>query len=86
MAVEYYDSISKTTGNRFREKLDNRLNLILNSPEAFATIHKSIRAVRIRSYPYVILYEVQPNHVYFLGLVHGAGKRQNWFERIYKPK
>jgi mRNA-degrading endonuclease RelE of RelBE toxin-antitoxin system len=86
VAVKYYDSISKSTGNRFRKKLDDRLDLILNSPEAFANIHESVRAVRIRSYPYVILYEVLPDHVHFIALVHGAGSRENWFEGINKPK
>ena len=85
VAIEYYDSISVSTGNRFREKLDARFSLIMNSPEGFATIYESVRAVRVRSYPYVILYEVFRDHVNFIGLIHGAGKRENWFEQLHKP-
>jgi hypothetical protein len=86
VAIDYYDSISSGTGNRFREKLDDRLNLIMNSPEGFAEIWGNVRAVRVRSYPYVILYQVGRDHVEFLGLVHGAGQRKNWFERFNRPK
>ena len=86
VAFEHYDKISNSTGGRFREKLDERLNLIMDAPEGFATIYESVRAVRVRSYPYVILYEVFQEHVSFLGLVHGAGNRKNWFERLNKSE
>ena len=86
VATEYYDSISPVTGNRFRCHIDDRLNLIMDAPEGFAAIYETVRAVRVRSYPYVILYEVHEDIVEFIGLVHGAGRRQNWFERINKPK
>ena len=86
VAVDRYDSISTNTGNRFREQLDRRLDLIMASPEGFASIHDTVRAVRVRSYPYVVLYEVFEDHVKFIALVHGAGSRENWFEKSTKPK
>ena len=81
-AVEHYDSISSATGNRFRDNLDSRLDLIMSTPEGFAEVYDSVRAVRVRTYPYVILYEVFIDHVDFIALVHGAGSRENWFEKI----
>ena len=86
VATEYYDSISTATGNRFREKIDDGLSVIMDTPEGFAMIYETVRAVRVRSYPYVILYEVHREHIEFIGLVHGAGRRENWFERINKSK
>ena len=50
------------------------------SPEAFAASIDNVRPVRVRFYPYVILYEVFDDHVHFIALVHGAGERKNWFE------
>ena len=49
--TEYYDSISASTGNRFRENIDERLDLILDSPEAFAVMYEAVRAVRMRNFP-----------------------------------
>lgn len=82
LAVEHYDSISVATGNRFRENLNSRLDLVMNSPEGFAKVYETVRAVRVKSYPYVILYEVLTDHVDFIALVHGAGSRKNWFENL----
>ena len=79
---DYYDSISAKTGNQFRETLDGWLDLIVDSPEAFARIHDTVRAVRIRTFPYVILYEILADCVFFIGIVHGASDRENWFHRI----
>ena len=81
-ATEYYDSISTATGNRFREKLDDWLNVIMQAPEGFAKIYETVRAARVRGYPYVVLFETHSEHVVFLGLVHGAGSREHWFERL----
>jgi hypothetical protein len=52
---DYYDSVSAKTGNRFRETVDRWLDLIVDSPEAIAPIQNTGRAVRIRTFPYVIL-------------------------------
>ena len=80
VAIDRYDSISTQTGNCFRQNIDERLDLIMASPEAFAPSANNVRPVRVRSYPYVILYEVLDDHVHFIALVHGAGERKNWFE------
>lgn len=80
VAIDRYDAISTSTGNRFRAKIDERLDLIMASPEAFAASLDNVRPVRVRSYPYIILYEVFDDHVHFIALVHGAGERKNWFE------
>ena len=62
---DYYDSVSPKTGNRFRESLDRWLDLIVESPEAYSRIHDIVRAVRIRTFPYVIVYEIQADCVFF---------------------
>lgn len=80
--ADYYDSVSLNAGNRFRETLDSRLDLIVGSPEAFAPVYESIRAARVRAFPYIILYEVLADYIFFIGIVHGASDRENWFHRI----
>jgi plasmid stabilization system protein ParE len=61
--------------------VQDRLDLISESPEAFAMIHKDIRAVRVRTFPYVILYRIDRDAVSIVGIVHGASNQENWFER-----
>jgi len=85
VALDHYDSISVATGNRFRENIDDRIDLVMQAPEGFAKVFNSVRAVRVKSYPYVILFEVQNDSVEFLGLVFGARGQQNWFERFSRP-
>ena len=80
--TDYYDSVSLDAANRFRETLDYWLDLVVGSPEAFVPIYKSVRAVRMRGFPYVILYEIHDDIVLFIGIVHGASDHENWFHRI----
>jgi hypothetical protein len=78
---DFYNSAATRTGNHFRETLDQWLGWIVDSPEAFAPIHNTVRAVRIRTFPYVILHEILADCVFFISIVHGASDRENWFHR-----
>lgn len=80
-AVADYDSISFRLGSRFRDSLRDRIQLVSGNPAAFATIHKTVRAVRLRRFPYVLLYPLAGEELYFIALVLGATDREHWFER-----
>ena len=79
--ADHYDSISAVTGRQFRESVDKQIDFILDFPEAFPIIHRTVRAVRIRTFPFVILYEIRSTAILFLAIVHGASDRKNWFSR-----
>ena len=81
-AVDYYDDISTRTGNGFREEVESKLDLVASTSEGFATVYNEVRALRLRKFPYMLLYRSFARHVEFLGLVHGSKARSHWFERM----
>lgn len=80
-AATYYRRISHRVENRFREVVKRQLEVITDHSDAFATVHQNVRAVRLRRFPYVVLYEAHSDFVLFVGLVHAASDREHWFDR-----
>ena len=78
-ATSYYDEISLRVGNDFRDEVQAKLDLIASTSEGFAIIYRDVRPVRLRKFPYVLLYRSYNDHVQYVGLVFGSTERINWF-------
>ena len=50
----------------------------MTHPDAFGTLIGPIRAARMDSFPYMILYEHDPPVIYFGGLYHVAADPNRW--------
>jgi hypothetical protein len=81
-AADYYDDISSMVGDRLRTEVQSKFELISENSDAFAKLYKDVRGLRLKSFPYVILYRSHTDHVEFVGLVHGSTKRDHWFDGI----
>ena len=80
MAVDYYDGFSQATSDKFRVEVQSKLDLVAAASEGFAIAHNNVRAVRLKKFPYVLLYRFFDQHVEFVGLVQGSTERKNWFD------
>ena len=81
-ATEYYDDISSITGNKLRDEIQSKIELVGCTSEGFATIHNNIRALRLKKFPYVMLYRSFDDYVQFVGLVLGSTERKHWFDSL----
>ena len=77
-----YDEISEVIGEKVRVEIQSQLDLVAGTSEGFAKIHREIRAVRIKKFPYVLLFRSFGDHVQFVGLVLGSTEREHWFDNI----
>jgi hypothetical protein len=81
-AILHFDAISSNLGKRFREEVRVKLGLIAHNPELYACINGAIRAARLRRFPFVVLYTIEEDCVYFVSLVPGSSDRGSWFDRL----
>jgi hypothetical protein len=81
-AIEYYDGISSVTGNKLRDEIQSKMELIASTSEGFAIVHNNVRALRLKKFPYVMLYRSHTDYVEFIGLVSGSKERKHWFDTI----
>ena len=80
-ATAYYDEISESVGQRFRDAIRGRFQAIAERPESFACIHDQQRAALVNGFPYVMLFEYLNNFVTILGIFHAASDQSGWFNR-----
>lgn len=59
-AKEYYETQSLGLGTRFGLELRDAVDRIAISPNAFSLRYKYLRAARLRHFPYLVYYRVDP--------------------------
>jgi plasmid stabilization system protein ParE len=80
-ALEYYEGISTTLANRFRENVNPRLDEIAEHPESFAVDIAPIRFAKIDRFPYLVFFAVKPDFVSVLAILHGSSDPSRWRDR-----
>ena len=81
-ALDYYDEISPTLADSFREKVDRRLDEITEHPELFPFDLPPIRFAKVERFPYLIFFAANADFVTVIAIVHGASDPSKWRSRI----
>ncbi|TMU56684.1 type II toxin-antitoxin system RelE/ParE family toxin [Flagellimonas algicola] len=55
-AQNWYASISEELGNRFRQSVQEKVNLIAQNPYQFQKRHKELRMALVKRFPYAIYF------------------------------
>lgn len=73
-AIDYYDHISPSLGERFFIELLETYQKLSANPQYYSFISASrdtnIRDVRLPSFPYVVIYEILDNAVYIISVMN----------------
>ena len=69
-AYQWYENKAKGLGLEFVRAVDARLELIRRNPLAFAPIHKDVRRVLLRKFPYGIYYLLGSEGIAVLACFH----------------
>jgi len=79
-AIAWYEDRSVGLGDRFRAAVDVRFDDILKTPELFPRAFDDVnfRFVRVRRFPYLVLYRLREDAVYVLGVFHSASDPAKW--------
>ncbi len=80
-ATGWYDDISIVLGNRFRQAVNLRIDAVEQRPESFAIVDASLRAARVKTFPYLIVFEHSDVAIEILGIFHSASDPTKWRQR-----
>jgi hypothetical protein len=81
LAIAYYDEISRTLGNRFRDNVKDLLSNLSERPESFPMDVEPIRFGRVERFPYLIFFVPRTSYVSVIATLHGASDPRKWRER-----
>lgn len=80
-AAAWYDQRSPELGNLFVEAARAATKRIIDQPSLFASTEHGLRYVRLKRFPYVVLFDVTATEILMLGVLHTAGSIEKWRER-----
>ena len=82
-AIAWYEERSFGLGNRFRATVDARFDDILKAPELFPRAFDDVdfRFARLPRFPYLVLYRIERDTVFVLGVFHSASDPAKWRRR-----
>jgi toxin ParE1/3/4 len=81
-AAGWYDRRSPGLGNAFVDVVRRSVSEIIEDPERFAMSPAGCRYIRLRRFPYVLLFDVVNNELLVLAVLHTARSMEKWRERI----
>ena len=80
-AVRWYEDESPRLGEQFHAAVRDREALLKLFPEHGEPYEGTIRRVKVRSFPYFLLYDTRPGMIVVVAVVHGARGPKAWKQR-----
>lgn len=73
-ALDYYDKINPALGSRFLYELQDTYQKIRDNPQYYSYIspepNDKFRDVKMKSFPYLVIYEVYNEDIYISAVMH----------------
>ena len=80
-AYSWYQQQHEGLGSRFLASVETAIIRIADSSDRFPIIHKNVRRVLIRGFPYSVYFLVESDQIYVLTIVHQRRDPELWKQR-----
>lgn len=80
-AFLFYEERQINLGYEFLDEWEVTANFISQNPFAFELRHKSFRAVPLKRFPFIVIYEAGEKQVVVYAVVHASRNPKKRFER-----
>jgi hypothetical protein len=81
-AVSYYNTQSEGLGYDFAAEVRRTLERILQYPDAWHKLSKRTRRCRTNRFPYGVIYQVRPDRLLIVGIMHLSRNPETWKSRL----
>jgi plasmid stabilization system protein ParE len=80
-ALNWYEQRSTQIADAFVAEMDRKIQLIAENPQTFQAIVEDVRRVRLRRFPYSLLFRVADDACFVIACFHGRRDPKSWQER-----
>jgi plasmid stabilization system protein ParE len=80
-AASFYESRRAGLGAAFSFAVEGAIQRIIDAPERWREIEQDIRTCRTHTFPYAILYTIEPNSILILAVMHLHREPGYWRDR-----
>lgn len=80
-AALWYEERLTGLGIEFLSEIDHAINLARKNPERFPIMHRNVRCVRARRFPYSVFFLAEPRQIVVLAVFHARRDPSVWQKR-----
>ncbi len=81
-AIDYYEECEKELGYDFAIEVYSVIQNILDYPRAWPVIEQDVRRCLTNRFPYGVLYSIEPDRIFILGVMHLHRTPDYWKHRV----
>lgn len=81
-AARWYNSQSRGLGSNLRREVKAAVARIVENPEWFGVLEDDVRCCLVHRFPYGVLYEVRPDRVLIVAVMHLHRTPGYWKSRV----
>ena len=81
-AVRYYEARAPGLGLLFLASVEEAVEQVLGSPEAWQVVGDEVRHKLLRRFPYSLLYVIEPDRIRVLAVAHQKRRPGYWSHRL----
>jgi len=80
----WYEGQRRGLGDDFLLCVEAALEALLENPNQFPVVHKEVRRMVLRRFPYSIFYLTPGDEIVVLAIFHGRRDPRTWHQRLRK--
>lgn len=80
-AALWYEERRPGLGLEFAAEINSAINLMAENPERFPVMHRDIRCVRARRFPYSVFFRPESRRIVVLAVFHARRDPSVWKQR-----
>ncbi len=80
-AVAWYSDRSPRAAEMFLQELDRAISQTVNSPSRFPTYAADTRRVKLRRFPYLVVFRQSADGIEIIAVAHGHRRPNYWRDR-----
>ncbi len=81
-AVQFYRPRGRTLGDRYAREVRATIARIVGTPNRWRILEEDVRLCRLRVFPYVVLYTIEPDYILIVAVMHGKRRPGYWRHRL----
>lgn len=80
-AALWYEARLRGLGGEFLSEVDHGVRLLAENPTQFPYVHRGVRCVRLRRFPYSLFFRAEPDRAVVVAVFHARRDPTVWRER-----
>jgi plasmid stabilization system protein ParE len=77
----WYEERRAGLGSQFVSEINHAIELVLENPQRFPIMHREIRCVRARRFPYSVFFRAEAQQIVVLAVFHARRDPSVWHDR-----